>query len=539
MEKKLFICVSIMMLILMTACLNTKNGKIIIKNKINNRLENVPKLDTEEILPIFDDENDYTSSKLKTEKQPDKNTKTIKVGITNYPPYKIILKEDSYGGFDIEVIKAVFNEINYEYNFISYKAFDSAVYDIKVGEIDAFPSMTITDNRKTFLNFTEPYAKYEWVIFTNDDNQSIKGNNKDELIKSLYGKTVNIGEGYSILDTLKEHPQIKIITRKNSYMCFESLAKGETDAVIDDKLTSLYIIKQNDFNLNMINVPLKEDNYSTAVSTKTDEKFIEEYNKGLEKIKKRGFYKNIYDRWFSIEPGKASTFNRDTIKIGITNYPPYKIRNEDGTYTGFDIDIIKEIFRRNNWKYDFIHYRAFDSADYDIKTGEIDLFPSMTITESRKSYMNFTKPYAQYEWSFFVRKTDTEIGGNTKEQTMESLINKTVCTGEGYAILDELKKYPNIKVLTKKTSALCFDTLWKLKSDAVIDDKYTSLYYIKQELFPFKEAGLPLKTNYYATAVSKKIDPAFITQYNKTLDEIIKDGYFDNIYNKWFRKEGE
>jgi len=44
--------------------------------------------------------------------------------------------------------------------------------------------------------------------------------------------------------------------------------------------------------------------------------------------------------------------NEETFIIGFdSEFPPFGYKDNNGEYTGFDIELVKEVAKRNNWKF--------------------------------------------------------------------------------------------------------------------------------------------------------------------------------------------
>jgi len=86
---------------------------------------------------------------------------------------------------------------------------------------------------------------------------------------------------------------------------------------------------------------------------------------------------------------------QDVLRIGTyANYPPWTIRDPDGTIRGFEIDMIHDLCRRMAAQctvaaVDFM--RVFD----DLEAGAYDIYiGGMTATVERMTRVNFSQPYA-------------------------------------------------------------------------------------------------------------------------------------------------
>lgn len=91
----------------------------------------------------------------------------------------------------------------------------------------------------------------------------------------------------------------------------------------------------------------------------------------------------------------VTTFAADTIKVGIAAepYPPLSSKNANGTWEGFEIDLLDMVCAEANIQCE-IKDIAWDGIIPALLSKKIDLiFTSMSVTEERAKKVLFTTPY--------------------------------------------------------------------------------------------------------------------------------------------------
>ena len=93
----------------------------------------------------------------------------------------------------------------------------------------------------------------------------------------------------------------------------------------------------------------------------------------------------------------AATFEEkkegDTFTVGFDqDFPPMGFVGDDGEYTGFDLELAKEVCDRNGWKYN-PEPIAWDSKDALLKSGEIDCIWNGFTMNGREDAYTWTEPY--------------------------------------------------------------------------------------------------------------------------------------------------
>ncbi len=97
---------------------------------------------------------------------------TYIVGIDGeYPPYSFIDKNGEPQGFDVESVKWIANEMGFNVK-IQAMAWDGIIPALQAGKIDmVYSGMTITDERKEVVNFSDPYWKVNQSVAVHDDTE--------------------------------------------------------------------------------------------------------------------------------------------------------------------------------------------------------------------------------------------------------------------------------------------------------------------------------------------------------------------------------
>lgn len=119
------------------------------------------------------------------------------------------------------------------------------------------------------------------------------------------------------------------------------------------------------------------------------------------------------------------------LTIGIKfDQPGLGLRNPDGTFTGFDVDVAKYVADQLGVTEENITFKEAPSAQREtlIQNGEVDyIVGTYSITDTRKEKVDFAGPYFIAGQSLLVRSDNTDITGPP-----ESLNNnKKLCSVKG------------------------------------------------------------------------------------------------------------
>lgn len=106
-----------------------------------------------------------------------------------------------------------------------------------------------------------------------------------------------------------------------------------------------------------------------------------------------------------------------------TNFKPFEFRDENGNYTGFDIELWQELAKRAELQYKF-QPMDFNGIIPALQTKNIDAaIAGITITPEREAVVDFTKPYYNTGLMIAVRTEDAE-----KVKSLDDLAGKIIAT---------------------------------------------------------------------------------------------------------------
>ena len=214
--------------------------------------------------------------------------KVLKVGVNaDFAPFEFQDENGKeYQGFDMDLIRAVGEEMGYKVE-INNVNFDGLIPALEAGNIDVCISgMTINEERKQKVNFSDPYYKSGLSIIVAKDNDSIK------KFEDLKGKKVAVQIG----TTSAEGVEVKEFNSSaDTFM--ELRAKG-VDAVVNDRpVNDYYIMKSGETNVKALPDLLTSEDYGIAVSKKNEE-LLNKVNDALRKLHENGKYDEIFTKWF-------------------------------------------------------------------------------------------------------------------------------------------------------------------------------------------------------------------------------------------------
>ena len=223
---------------------------------------------------------------------------TLKVALTgDFPPFSF---QDDYGslqGVDIDSIRAIGEEQGFKVEF--YKETWQGLFDsVESGSRDiAISGISYQKERDEKYGLSIPYFFNPSAIMYKNATLNIQN------LDDLKGLRVGALEGSRQADALKAMgDDIELSTTDTSFLSFESLMLDEIDAIVDDMPILQYTAKSHpDSNVTIKSYEAadKPAAQQVVLMAKDNQVLIDDVNEGITKLKAKGVFKEIEDKWLS------------------------------------------------------------------------------------------------------------------------------------------------------------------------------------------------------------------------------------------------
>lgn len=215
-------------------------------------------------------------------------------------------------------------------------------------------------------------------------------------------------------------------------------------------------------------------------------------------------------------------------------YPPYGYKDDNGEYVGFDLDLAQEVCARNGWEL-VKQPIDWDSKDMELNSGSIDcIWNGFTLTGREDDY-TWSKPYVDNSIVVVVK----EGSGIEKKEDLAGKVVAVQADSSGLAALtDEEDNEENLKLAASFSDLqqvadynTAFMNLEAGAVDAIVVDIGVADYQLESRT-GFAMLDDKIRTEQYAVGF-KLGNEELRDQVQSTLDEMVKDGTFDDIAKKW------
>lgn len=225
----------------------------------------------------------------------------------------------------------------------------------------------------------------------------------------------------------------------------------------------------------------------------------------------------------------------DPVRIGIdpAAYAPFTWQEPDGTWKGWEIDLLGEVCKREALDCEIVP-TAWDGIIPALTAGQIDvIMSSMSITEERMKVIDFSDKYYNTPTLMMVPK-DSDLQP-TPEAVSGKIIGVIVSTTQEAYVQAH---YPDATLNSYQTPDESYSDLAAGRIDAVVSDSLVGMEWLKTDAGACcKSAGNvvddPAILGLGAGFGIRKDDP-IKAKLNEAIAAIRADGTYDTITAKYF-----
>ncbi|QKE27559.1 BvgS-like domain-containing diguanylate cyclase [Arcobacter acticola] len=343
----------------------------------------------------------------------------------------------------------------------------------------------------------------------------------------LDGKTIALVKGYYTYEKVKrDFPKINIYSTNNSLETITAVSLKKADLTYGIRDVLEYNINKNFIsNLKITESIENENNFGFYFAYNKENSVLKSIISKAEKLISKNEIEKLNNKWFnklqSLENNsKNFLFTQEEIsylgkKKNITmcvdpNFLPYEEITEKGNYSGIISDIINQLNKNTNIKFQLNITTSWEESYELVKNKRCDILPFTLQTKSREEYFNFTQPYLNFPIVIATKDSESFIN------SLKEIQNKKIALIKNFALIEIIKySYPNIQIIEVRNAKEGLEKASSKDAYAYIDSMPT-VAYIKQ------------KYNIQDIKISGKISDEFLVRIAVRNDEMI----LQNILNK-------
>ena len=223
---------------------------------------------------------------------------------------------------------------------------------------------------------------------------------------------------------------------------------------------------------------------------------------------------------------------RGSLRVGMSTFVPWAMRNKQGDLVGFEIDVAKRLAEDSGWKVEFVP-TAWDGIIPSLLSNKFDvIIGGMSITEARAQSVLFTEPYSHSGVQLAANKELAE--GFSKISDFDSRRVKIAARRGAFTVQVARETFPKAKVLQFDDDAQAFQEVLNGNAHAVIASspkpEHEAIKNADTLFIPFDER-LSKGNEAFAVRLGETDKAEFFNEWIKARTE---DGWLKERYEYWF-----
>ena len=422
----------------------------------------------------------------------------------DWPPLDFVENGEPLG-YSIDMIRLLADKLGLKLEFVNGASWSELLKKGKQREIDLFPVIVNTLERRDFLDFTLPYLSIGEGLYVSETLKNKKS------FSDMDGHTIAIVKGHAFATELKKkYPKVKVLEVSYILEGLKSVANGIADGVVTTKAVADYLITAHGiwglhYHSNAGRA-LQDTEQELSIGTRNDMPVLNSLmQKALDAVTQEE-RQILHEKWFVHQQPSSIGLTKEE-RQWLVEHPVIRVSNEmdwapfdfmqKGRPAGYSIDMMDHIANILGVRFEYVNglewHELLDRFRNPDQEGGIDVMSAIYRTEERKAYALFTPPYYRNPPAIITRNDESDIN------TLRDLSGRRVALPQSYAISGILQKeVPGVVVVNEIDGEPIQNILTALKAvvsgkaDAVVESSALLAYHIEDNALPnLKIAAYP------------------------------------------------
>ena len=236
----------------------------------------------------------------------------------------------------------------------------------------------------------------------------------------------------------------------------------------------------------------------------------------------------------SSESALETVKKRGELRIGLSTFVPWAMRDKNGELIGFEIDVAKKVAEDMGVSIDFVP-TAWDGIIPALLAGKFDaIISGMSITSKRNLTVNFTQPYANTGYILMANSARAdEKGLMTLEDFNQSgitIASRRATTG---AVAMQ-KNFPKAKLIYFDDDNLSYQEAANGNVDGVSSTPPKAAFEMEKRGDVLRVVSPMLMSPTREAFAVRKGDPDILNFFNNWIQEQQASGWLKERHDYWF-----
>ena len=463
----------------------------------------------------------------------------VRIGMDpGFAPYEFLSADGKYSGMAADYLDLLSRRTGIEFRLVPHSTWSASVSAARSREVDVLPCIGLSDSRRDFLSYTEPYLQFSRIILTRIDSDI-------DSLEDLATSRVGLQKNSSHAAFLKENTAVEPRLYERFEDAVLAVSRGEIDATVGNLAVTTHVIRE----LALTNVKLAAyaapDPQPLCIGVRKDWPELRGIlDRALQSItlKERNA---ILGKWLPLPRASRTELSltreerewllmHPRIRVAWDrNWAPIEFAGPDGAMKGITSEYLQVLQDLLGVEFDLGEADSWQEAYGRLEAREADMSTCLAVTPQRLTHLHFTDTYLENPVVLFG------IDSMPYLRNLSELRGYRVAVVADYATDDWISgDYPDLALVRTATLEEGFELLRRGEVDVFAANVITGNYYLsRQRSHRIKIVG---ETPYvYKLRMAVRKDwPVFariLTQALKTLPEAEKTAMYRNWV--WVRYE--
>jgi signal transduction histidine kinase len=209
----------------------------------------------------------------------------------DFAPFEFFDKDSSYVGMGADYLRLLERKTGINFQIVHYRDWGEIVDAAQNMTVDVFGAANDTEERKKYMNFTQPYLSMKAVIVTRT------GITRELDLDDLNGMKVTVVRGYVWEEWLKkDYPHIQLDPVPNAVTGLRKVAFGLCDAMVASLSIASYYIDEEGYS-NLMVAGETGEKVDLAIGVRNDwPELVSILNKGIDLVTRKEVVE-IKNKW--------------------------------------------------------------------------------------------------------------------------------------------------------------------------------------------------------------------------------------------------
>ncbi|MBT9384357.1 transporter substrate-binding domain-containing protein [Pseudooceanicola sp. CBS1P-1] len=312
---------------------------------------------------------------------------------TPFPGLYDVRPDGSVSGFFAELARAVADRAGIDLVWRDYPSLQASYQALARGQVDMMAGVVRLPALGPEVLYSDPLAETAVYLFLRRDAplSELPDTMQDRRIGMIQGTA---GSGLAMLGGHN-----RVASFMTPAEAFGALLMGQVDGVVALHKAALDTLSRAGLeqDVRIAGEPLQLVSHYVALAPGRAA-LLPRINAAIAAMQADGTLQKLLVTWNMVRPAPVPP----VLEVGVTDFPPYQVIGEDGSFSGYGVEALRDLAARAGLK---LHFRQITSDAWaeGPNFGSYDVLPPLSVTVDRREKMDFTIPIQRSPYAIFTR----------------------------------------------------------------------------------------------------------------------------------------